>query len=114
MTELDPRESADARPAGTRGAGSSRREALDTARRSAVADVGAIPVSGRLSPERRAPGNGLLVLSTAVVAVICCFGVSLFAAAGGTALLGLAGVALPAAALIGIGAWTVWHVIRER
>ena len=43
------------------------------------------------------------LLGTAAIAVVGCFAVSLLAAAGGSALLGLAGVALPAAALIGIG-----------
>ncbi len=58
--------------------------------------------------------DGPVVLVAAVVAVVCCFGVSLLVAAGGTAVLGLAGVALPAAALIGIGGWAAWYVLRKR
>jgi hypothetical protein len=54
------------------------------------------------------------VLGTAAVAVVCCFGISVLAAAGGTAVLGLAGLALPAAALLGIGGWTAWYLIRRR
>jgi hypothetical protein len=57
--------------------------------------------------------DGAFVLVTAAVAVACCLGVSLPAAAGATALLGLAGVALPAAALVGIGGWAVWHRARR-
>ena len=55
----------------------------------------------------------LFVLGTAAAAVACCLGFSLFVAAGGTALLGLAGVAVPAAALIGIGGWTAWYLLRR-
>lgn len=47
--------------------------------------------------------DDLIVLGTATAAV-CCFGVSLLVAAGATAALGIAGAALPAAALIGFGA----------
>ena len=54
------------------------------------------------------------VLGTAAAAVVCCLGVSLVVAAGGTALLGLAGVALPAAALLGLGGWAAWHLVRHR
>jgi hypothetical protein len=54
------------------------------------------------------------VLGTAALAVVCCFGISLLAAAGGTAVLGLAGLALPAAALLGIGGWVAWYLIRHR
>ncbi len=53
--------------------------------------------------------DSLFVLGTAAVAVVCCFGISLLAAAGGTAVLGFAGIALPVAALLGIG----WH-FRQR
>ena len=58
--------------------------------------------------------SDLFVLGTAAVAVVCCLGVSLLAAAGGTALLGLAGGTLPAAALIGIAGWTAWYLVRHR
>lgn len=58
--------------------------------------------------------DGLLALGTATAAVACCLGVSLLVAAGGTAALGLAGVALPAAALIGIGGWTAWYLRHRR
>lgn len=58
--------------------------------------------------------DGLFALGVAAVAAVCCLGVSLLAAAGGTALLGLVGVALPAAAVIGIGGWTVWYLARNR
>ncbi|MEO6350954.1 MAG: hypothetical protein ABIP53_09920 [Candidatus Limnocylindrales bacterium] len=58
--------------------------------------------------------DGLFVLGTAVAAVVCCFGVSLLVAAGGASVLGLAGVALPVAALIGIGGWAAWHRVRGR
>ncbi|MBI3750020.1 MAG: hypothetical protein HY262_14425 [Chloroflexi bacterium] len=58
--------------------------------------------------------SGLVVLGTAALAVACCLGVSLLAAVGGAGLLALAGVALPTAALIAIGAWTAWHVTRSR
>ena len=57
--------------------------------------------------------DSLFVLGTAAAAVLCCFGISLLAAAGGTAVLGLAGLALPAAALIGIGGWTAWYLVRR-
>lgn len=66
-----------------------------------------------MTPERRGMRNDLFVLGAAAVAIVCCLGVSLLAAAGGTALLGLAGVAVPAAALIGIGGWTVWYLVRR-
>ncbi len=59
-------------------------------------------------------GSDPFVFGAAAVAVLCCFGVSLLVAAGGTAVLGLAGVALPAATLIGIGGWTAWYVLRKR
>lgn len=59
-------------------------------------------------------GSDPFVFGAAAVAVVCCFGVSLLVAEGGTAALGLAGVALPAAALIGIGGWTAWYVRRNR
>ena len=55
----------------------------------------------------------LFVLGTAAAAVVCCLGVSLLVAAGGTAWLGLAGVALPAAALIGLGGWIAWYLLRH-
>lgn len=58
--------------------------------------------------------DSLLVLGTAAVAVACCVGVSVLAAAGGTAVLGLAGLAVPAAALLGVGGWIVWSLIRHR
>lgn len=54
------------------------------------------------------------VLGTAAIAAVCCLGASLLAAAGGTAVLGLAGVALPAAAVLGIGGWTAWYLVRHR
>jgi hypothetical protein len=57
--------------------------------------------------------DSLFVLGTAALAVVCCFGISLLAAAGGTAVLGLAGVALPVAALLGIGGWTAWYLMRR-
>jgi hypothetical protein len=44
------------------------------------------------------------LLGTAAVAIVCCAGISLLAAAGGTGVLGLAGIALPAAALLGSAA----------
>jgi hypothetical protein len=56
----------------------------------------------------------LFVLATAAVAVVCCLGFSLLVAAGGTALLGLAGVALPVAALLGAAGWTGWYLVRRR
>ena len=61
-----------------------------------------------------APRDDLLVLGAAALAVVCCLGLSLLVAAGGSALLGLAGVALPAAALIGAGGWTAWYFVRHR
>ena len=56
----------------------------------------------------------LFVLGTAAVAVVCCLGFSVLLAAGGTAVLGLTGVALPTAALIGIGGWAAWYLVRLR
>ncbi len=58
-------------------------------------------------------GGDPFVLSAAAAALVCCFGVSLLVVAGGTAALGLAGVALPAAALIGIGVWA-WSLTHRR
>ena len=58
--------------------------------------------------------DDLFVFATAAAAVVCCLGVSLLVAAGGTAWLGLAGLALPAAALIGLGGWAAWHRVRHR
>jgi hypothetical protein len=58
--------------------------------------------------------DSLFVLGTAAVAVVCCLGVSLLAAAGGSAVLGLAGVALPVAALLGAAGWTGWYLVRRR
>jgi hypothetical protein len=58
--------------------------------------------------------GGLLVLGTAAAAVACCVGISLVTAAGGTALLALAGTAVPVAALIGIGGWITWRLVRSR
>ena len=55
----------------------------------------------------------LYMLGTAAAAVVCCLGLSLLVAVGGTALLGFAGVAVPAAALIGIGGWTAWYLGRR-
>ena len=60
------------------------------------------------------PSDNRFVFAAAAVAVVCCFGVSLVAAASGTALLSLAGLALPAAALLGIVGWIAWYVIRHR
>ena len=67
-------------------------------------------------PETKRLGmtSGLFVLGTAAAAVVCCFGVSLLVAAGATTVFGLAEVALPAAALIGIGGWTAWYLLRHR
>lgn len=62
----------------------------------------------------RSTRPGLFVLGTAVVAIACCLGVSFLAAIGGAGLLGLAGVALPAAALIGIGGWAASKLLRGR
>ncbi len=58
--------------------------------------------------------DSLFVLGTAAVAVVCCFGVSLLAAAGGTAVLRLVGVALPVAALLGTGGWAAWYLFRRQ
>jgi hypothetical protein len=58
--------------------------------------------------------DGVVVLAMAAAALVCCFAVSLAVAAGGTAALSLVGVGLPAAALIGIGGWTVWYVAHKR
>ena len=58
--------------------------------------------------------DDLFVLGTVAAAVVCCLGVSLLVAAGGTAWLGLAGLALPAAALIGLGGWAAWYRVRHR
>ena len=55
----------------------------------------------------------LFVLGTAA-AVVCCLGFSLLVAAGATTVLGLAGVAVPAAALIAIDGWTAWYLLRQR
>lgn len=57
--------------------------------------------------------DSLLVLGTAAVAVACCLGLSLAAAAGAATLLGLVGVALPVAALAAIGGWLIWHRWRR-
>lgn len=57
--------------------------------------------------------DGLFVLGTAAAAIACCFGVSLLAAAGTTTLLGVVGVALPIAVLIGVGGWMVWYLMRR-
>ncbi|MFN8629259.1 MAG: hypothetical protein U0838_02770 [Chloroflexota bacterium] len=62
----------------------------------------------------RSSGNGLFALGAAIVAVACCFGVSLLAAAGGAGLLAIAGAALPVAALIAIGGWAAWHLAHSR
>jgi hypothetical protein len=59
-------------------------------------------------------GSDPFVFGAAAVAVVCCFGASLLVAAGGTAALGFAGVALPVAVLLGIGGWTAWYVRRNR
>lgn len=53
------------------------------------------------------------VVGTAAVAVVCCLGVSLLAAAGATTLLGIAGLGVPAA-LIGVGGWIAWYLARRR
>ena len=89
-------------------------EALDAARSSVARRLRRDPLSVSLSPEPPATGDGPFVLGAAVAVIACCLGVSLLAAAGGTALLGLAGVALPAAALIGIGGWAAWYLLRRR
>lgn len=68
----------------------------------------------RDDPSGRPMGVGLFMLGTAVAAVACCFGVSLLVAVGGAGLLGLAGVALPAAAVIGMGGWAAWQLARGR
>ncbi len=57
--------------------------------------------------------DGPFVLGTAAVAIVCCFGVSLLAAAGTTTILGVIGVALPNAVLIGIGGWMAWYLLRR-
>lgn len=57
--------------------------------------------------------DGLLVLGAAALAIACCFGVALLAAAGTTTILGVVGVALPIAVLIGIGSWMAWHLMRR-
>lgn len=57
--------------------------------------------------------DGLFLLGTAAVAIVCCFGVSLLAAAGTTTLLGVVGGALPSAVLIGIGGWMAWYLMRR-
>lgn len=62
----------------------------------------------------RSTSDGLVVLGTAALAVVCCLGVSLLVAVGGAGLLAIAGVALPTAALIAFGAWTAWHPTRSR
>ncbi len=54
-----------------------------------------------------------LVLGTAALASACCFGVSLLAAAGTTTMLGVVGVAVPIAVLIGIGGWMAWYLLRR-
>lgn len=56
----------------------------------------------------------LYVLGVASAAVACCFGVSLLAAAGWTAVLALAGVALPVAALLAVAAAASWYIVRQR
>lgn len=61
-----------------------------------------------------APGDNRFVLAAAAVAVVCCFGVSLLAAMGGTTVLALVGVGLPVAALIGSGGWIAWYLLRHR
>ena len=53
--------------------------------------------------------DGLLALGTGLVAVVCCLGISLAAAAGATTLLSLAGLALPLAAIVGMAAWAIWY-----
>ena len=53
------------------------------------------------------------VLGTAALAIACCFGVSLLAAAGMTTLLGAVGVALPIAVLFGISGWMAWYLLRR-
>lgn len=53
------------------------------------------------------------LLGSAAFSGVCCFGVSLVAAAGGTAVLGLARVALPAAVLFGTVGWVAWYVMRH-
>jgi len=57
--------------------------------------------------------DDLFALGMAAAAVVCCLGVSLLVATGGTALLGLAGVALPLAGLIGVGGWAAWHAAHK-
>ncbi len=53
------------------------------------------------------------LLGTAALAIACCFGVSLLAAASTTTILGVVGVALPIAVLIGVGGWMAWSLIRR-
>ena len=53
------------------------------------------------------------VVGAAAVAVVCCLGVSLLVAVGATTLLGLAGLAIPAAVRLGIAAWVAWYVLRR-
>jgi hypothetical protein len=62
----------------------------------------------------RTTRDGLFVLGMGLVAVVCCFGISLAVAVGATTLLILAGLALPLAALIGISGWTIWYRSRGR
>jgi len=57
--------------------------------------------------------DSLFVLGAAAIAVVCCVGVSLLVAAGGVALLGVVGVALPIAVLLGVGGWTAWYLRRR-
>lgn len=57
--------------------------------------------------------TALATLATAAAIVVCCFGLSLLAAAGTTALLGVIGVALPLAVLLGAGVWGAWAVGRR-
>lgn len=67
-----------------------------------------------MTPESRGTRDDLFVAGAAAVAVVCCLGVSLLAAAGGTARLGLAEVAVPVAALIGVVGWTGWYLGRHK
>lgn len=62
----------------------------------------------------RSTSNGLFALGAAIVAVACCFGVSLLAVAGGAGLLAIAGAALPVAALIAIAGWAAWYLAHRR
>lgn len=52
-------------------------------------------------------------LAPIAAALLCCFGVSFLAAAGATTLLGLVGVALPAAILVGAALWGAWLVAKR-